>query len=127
VTLNEASGLGSSVTIRSEEARIFISFQPFRLSDRRRILRSMGMEDNVALAGDYADRVAQVLRMARHYARVAQSSARPRMQDALTELEDTLTDQLATIENAKDDDEADAEDAGEAERERQAWRPLRAA
>ena len=70
----------------------------------------MGMEDNVALAGDYAGRVAQLLRMARHYARVAQSSARPRMQDALTELEDTLTDQLATIENAKDDDEADAED-----------------
>ena len=49
------------------------------------------------------------------------------MQDALPNSKTTLTDQLATIENAKDDDEADAEDAGEAERERQAWRPLRAA
>ena len=87
----------------------------------------MGMEDNVALAGDYADRVAQLLRMARHYARVAQSSARPRMQDALPNSKTALSDHLAAIENATDDDKADAEDAGEAERERQAWRPLRAA
>jgi hypothetical protein len=38
-----------------------------------------------------------------------------------------LTDQLATLENADADDKADAEEAGEAERERQTWRPLRAA
>ena len=88
----------------------------------------MEMEaESVALAGDSERRVAQLLQMARHYARVAQSDARPRMQDALTELEDTLSDQLAALENAEEDDKADAEDSGEAERERRAWRPLRAA
>ena len=87
----------------------------------------MSMEDNLALAGSFEDRLVQLLRTARHYARVAQSEARPRMQDALTELEDSLSDQLASLANAEEDDKADAEDSGEAERERQAWRPLRAA
>jgi hypothetical protein len=48
------------------------------------------------------------------------------MQDALAELEDALSDHLATIETAADDDNADAEDSGEAERERRAYYPLRA-
>jgi hypothetical protein len=87
----------------------------------------MEMEDNVALVGNLDDRVVQLLQMARHYARVTQSGARPRKQDALTELEDTLTDQLAALENADEDDKADSEFSGEAEREKQAWRPLRAA
>ena len=87
----------------------------------------MGMEDKVALAANLDDRVVQLLQMARHYARITQSAARPRKQDALTELEDMLTDQLAALENADADDKADAEESGEAERERQAWRPLRAA
>jgi hypothetical protein len=85
------------------------------------------MEDNIALAGYPEDRLVQLLRMARHYARVAQLEARPRKQDALTELEDTLADQLASLENADEDDKSEAEESGEAERERQAWRPLRAA
>ena len=87
----------------------------------------MGMEDNVALIGNPDDRLVQLLRMARHYARLAQLDARPRKQDALTELEDVVTDQLAAPDNADEDDKADAEESGEAERERQAWRPLRAA
>jgi hypothetical protein len=49
------------------------------------------------------------------------------MQDALVGLDDALSDQIAWLENAAEDDKADAEEAGEAERERQAWRPLRAA
>ena len=49
------------------------------------------------------------------------------MQDALTGLDDTLSDQIAWLENAAEDDKADAEESGEAERERQAWHPLRAA
>jgi hypothetical protein len=87
----------------------------------------MDMQDDVALAADFEDRVVQLLRMARHYARVAQCGARPRMQDALGDLEDALTDHLAALCNAAEDDKADAEDCGEAERERRAWRPLRAA
>jgi len=85
------------------------------------------MEDHFTLSGDYAKRVTQLLQIARHQARLAQNAARPRMQDALTELEDTLSDQLAALEHAADGDKADAEASGEAERERRSWRPLRAA
>jgi len=43
-------------------------------------------------------------------ARLAQAGARPRMQDALTELEDALSDQLGALESAADADLADAEE-----------------
>jgi hypothetical protein len=49
------------------------------------------------------------------------------MQDALVGLEDALSDQIAWLENAAEDDKADAEESGEAERERHANYPLRAA
>jgi hypothetical protein len=49
------------------------------------------------------------------------------LQDALTDLEDALSDQIAALDNAAQDDLADAEDSGAAERERRAWHPLRAA
>ena len=83
--------------------------------------------DTFTLSGDYENRVAQLLRLTQHQARIAQAAAAPRMQDALTELEDALSDQIAALDRAADDDKADAEASGEAERERQAWHPLRAA
>jgi hypothetical protein len=83
--------------------------------------------DTFTLTGDYENRVAELLRIARHQARLAQGTAAPRMQDALIELEDTLSDQLAALDNAAEDGKADAEETGEAARERQAWHPLRAA
>ena len=49
------------------------------------------------------------------------------MLSALVGLEDALSDQIAWPENAAEDDKADAEESGEAERESQTWRPLRAA
>ena len=82
--------------------------------------------DTFTLSGDYEQRLVQVLEIARHLARVAQGPAYPRMQDALAELEDALSDHLAAIEAAADDDKTDAEDSGEAERERRAYYPLRA-
>ena len=87
----------------------------------------MEHQETVTLAGTYESRVAQLLRAARHQARLAQAGARPRMQDALTELEDALSEHLGALEGAADADLADAEDSGEAERIRQSWRPLRAA
>jgi hypothetical protein len=87
----------------------------------------MAQQDTVTLTGTYESRVAQLLRAARHQARVAQAGARPRMQDALSELEDMLSDQLGALQCAAEADVADAEEFGEAERERQSWRPLRAA
>jgi hypothetical protein len=83
--------------------------------------------DTFTLSGDYEARVAQLLRIARHQARVAQAAAAPHMHDALADLEDTLSDQIAVLENARQDDRADVEYSGEAERERLAWRPLRVA
>ena len=49
------------------------------------------------------------------------------MQDALVGLEDALSDQIAWLENAAEDDKADAEDFGEAEPERRTYYPPRAA
>ena len=82
--------------------------------------------DTFTLAGDYEQRLVQVLEIARHLARVAQGPAYRHMQEALAKLEDALSDHLAAIETAADDDTADAEDSGEAERERRAYYPLRA-
>ena len=65
--------------------------------------------------------------VAQQQVRLAQSEAGPLMQSALEGLEDALSDQIAWLENAAEDDKADAEKSGEAEREREAWRPLKAA
>jgi hypothetical protein len=78
-------------------------------------------------SGDYDHRVLEGLRAAQHQARLAQAGAAPRMQDALVGLEDALSDHIAWLENAAENDRADAEESDEAERERAAWQPLRAA
>ena len=80
--------------------------------------------DTFTLSGDDESRLTQLLELARHQARVAQTAAAPRMQDALTDLEDALADQLAALANAAEDDKADAEALGDPGR---SWRPLRAA
>jgi hypothetical protein len=80
--------------------------------------------DTFTLSGDNERRLVQLLELARHQARVAQTAAAPRMQDALTDIEDALGDHLAALTNAAEDDKADAEAAGDVGR---SWRPLRAA
>jgi hypothetical protein len=82
--------------------------------------------DTFTLSGDFEQRLVQALEIARRLARLAQGPAYRHMQDALAELEDALSDHLAAIATAADDDKADAEDSGEAERERRAYYPLRA-
>jgi hypothetical protein len=79
--------------------------------------------DTFTLTGDYGNRVLEALRVAQHQVRLAQPQAAPRMQDALVGLDDALSDQITWLENAAADDRADAEESGEAERERQAWFP----
>jgi len=83
--------------------------------------------DTLTLSGDPESRIMQLLQLIQHQARIAQTAAAPRMQDALTELEDAVSDQLAALDRAAEDDKADAEATGQAARERQAWRPMRAA
>ena len=80
--------------------------------------------DTFTLSGDDETRLVQLLELARHQARVPQTAAAPRMQDALTELEDALSDHIAELANAAADDKADAEALGDVGR---SWRPLRAA
>jgi hypothetical protein len=70
--------------------------------------------------------VLEVLKVAKHQVRLAQGGAAPRMQDALVGLENALSDQIAWLENAAEDDKAD-DDSGEAEPERRAYYPPRAA
>ena len=76
--------------------------------------------DTFTLSGDNMSRVTQLLRLAQRHARLDQATAGPRLQDALTDLEDTLSDQIAALDNAAQDDLADAEELGAAERERRA-------
>ncbi len=82
------------------------------------------VSDTFFLAGDPLDRLREVLLVARHQARVAQNAGYGRhVEDALVEVEETITDQLAKIINAAEDDCAEADETGEAERERQSWFP----
>ena len=83
--------------------------------------------DTFTLSGDNVNRITQLLRLAQRHARLDQVMVGPRLQNALTDLEDTLSDQIAALDNAAQDDLADAEASGAAERERRAWHPLRAA
>ncbi len=80
--------------------------------------------DEFFLSGERLERVRQALKVAEHQTRLAQSSGyRRHVEDALEELEQALADHLVRIENALEDDKAEAEETGEAERERQAWYP----
>jgi hypothetical protein len=87
----------------------------------------MPYPDTFTLSGDHENRVLEALRVAQHQVCLAQAQAAPRMQDALVGLGDALSDQVAWLENAAEEDKADAEASGEAARERQSWPPLRAA
>jgi hypothetical protein len=85
----------------------------------------IGVRDTFTLSGDPESRVAQLLRLAQHQARVAQSAAAPRTQDALSYLEDAITDQIVLLENAAEDDRADSEESGAVEHERRSYYPMR--
>jgi hypothetical protein len=82
------------------------------------------VSDAFFLAGDRLERLRDVLRIAVHQARVTQNAGYGRhVEHALVEVEDTLTDLLAKMDNAMDDDQAEAEETGEAERERRSCFP----
>jgi hypothetical protein len=72
--------------------------------------------DTFSLTGDHVASLQDVLRSARHIARIVRPGASPWIEDALVELKGDLTNRLAQEDNP-----------AAAERERRAWRPLRAA
>src|ERR1700741_4277163 len=119
--------LSPDIAASGEERRRRFSFSPFSTAAALRILSIMADPDTFTLSGDYENRVLEALRVAQHQVRLAQGGAAPRMYDALVGLEDALSDQIAWLENAGKDDKAAAEESGEADRERRAYHPLRAA
>ncbi len=80
--------------------------------------------ETFTVTGDDQSRLTQLLELARQQARVAQTAAAPRTQDALANFEDAIADQIAALANAAEGDKADAEALGDPGR---SWRPLRAA
>jgi hypothetical protein len=74
------------------------------------------LPDTFSLTGDHVASLQDVLRSARHTARIVRPSASPWIEDALVELKGDLTNRPAQEDNP-----------AAAERERRAWRPLRAA
>jgi hypothetical protein len=84
--------------------------------------------DTFTLKGDPLSRALAALRVARHQVRLAYGDTDSwRLETVLSEIDDDLGVHLSTIENAVDDDAAEAEETGEADARRQAWLPLRAA
>jgi hypothetical protein len=83
------------------------------------------VSDTFTLSGELLDRLRQALKVAAHQARLAQNADYGRnLVDALVETEELAADQLARLNAALDDDRAEAEDLGLAERQRRASYPL---
>ena len=83
------------------------------------------VSDTFTLSGENIDRLRQALKVVAHQARLAQVADYGRnVVDALVETEELARDQLARIDGALEDDRAEAEDQGVAERQRQASYPL---
>ena len=84
--------------------------------------------DVFTLKGDPLSRAMAALRVARQQVRLAYADADSwRMETALSDAEDEIGVLLSRIEGASDDDAAETEASGEADAQRQAWLPLRAA
>jgi hypothetical protein len=82
------------------------------------------VSDTFFLSGERLDRLRQALEVAEHQARVAQHGGYGRhVEDALVEIEEAISDHLARIDDALDDDKAEAQASGEAERDRRAYFP----
>jgi hypothetical protein len=84
--------------------------------------------ESFTLKGDPLSRAKAALRVARHQVRVAYGETESwRLEAVLSDIEDELGVHLSQIQEAVDDDAADAEESGEAASRRQAWLPLRVA
>ena len=83
------------------------------------------VSDMFTLSGEHVDRLRQALKVVAHQARLAQTADYGRnLVDALVETEELALAQLARLDDALDDDKAEAEELGIAERHRRASYPL---
>jgi hypothetical protein len=84
--------------------------------------------ENFTLKGDQLSRACAALRVARHQVRLAYGDAGSwRLEAVLSDIEDEIGVHLSQIQEAVDDDAAEAEESGQAASLRQAWLPLRVA
>ena len=115
---------GYVLTLRLSNAVNVHPAVPFSIRVLARILLVMGIHhsvpDTFTLSGDNVSRIIQLLRLAQRHARLDQVMVGPHLQNALTDLEDALSDQIAALDNAAQDDLADAEESGAADRQRRA-------
>ena len=115
---------GYVLTLRLSNAVNVHPAVPFSIRVLARILLVMGIHQSVpdtfTLSGDNVSRIIQLLRLAQRHARLDQVMVGPHLQNALTDLEDALSDQIAALDNAAQDDLADAEESGAADRQRRA-------
>lgn len=80
--------------------------------------------DTFTLVGDPVTRAIGALKVAKHQVRLAQhATSNRRLEGALSDIEDDLGVDLTRIQDAVDDDAADAEFSGDAEARRQTWLP----
>jgi hypothetical protein len=80
--------------------------------------------DTFTFTGDPITRAIDALKVAKHQVRLAQHATNNwRLEGALSDIEDDLGADLSRIQDAVDDDAADAEYSGEAEARRQTWSP----
>ena len=81
--------------------------------------------DMFTLSGEHVDRLRQALQVVMHQARLAQGADYGRnLVDALAETEELVSAQLARLDGALEDDRAEAEEFGLADRQRRASYPL---
>ena len=79
---------------------------------------------NVTLTSDPVARAIDALKLARHQVRQAQHATNNwRLEGALSDIEDDLDVDLSRIQDAADDNAADAEFSGEAAARRRTWLP----
>jgi hypothetical protein len=89
------------------------------------MLKLFNDSDVFTLTGDPIDRIQQVLAVARHQVRLGQhASIDYRMEAALVEAEEALANARALVADAIEAAQAEKEETGEADRERQAWLPF---
>jgi len=80
--------------------------------------------DQFAFTGDRLDRLRQALLLVERQARLTQGDGYGRsVQAAAADVEAAVADLLALVADAAEDDKAEVEDMGEAERARRAWFP----
>lgn len=80
--------------------------------------------DQFAFTGERLDRLRQALLLVERQARLTQGDGYGRnVRTAAGDIEGAVTDLLALLADAVEDDKAEAEEMGEAERVRRAWFP----